>query len=50
MDRQYVGIDVHRRRSVIVRLSADGEWLGLHRIVNAVGWVGLKMAETRGDV
>jgi transposase len=34
MDRQYVGIDFHRRRSVIVRLSASGERLGLHRIVN----------------
>jgi hypothetical protein len=34
VDRQYVGIDFHRRRSVIVRLSADGERLGLHRIVN----------------
>ena len=27
MDRQYVGIDFHRRRSVIVRLSVDGERL-----------------------
>jgi hypothetical protein len=27
MDRQYVGIDFHRRRSVIVRLSAGGEKL-----------------------
>ena len=34
MDRQYVGIDLHRRRSVIVRLSGDGERLGVHRIVN----------------
>ena len=34
MDRQYVGIDFHRRRSVIVRLSVDGERLGLHRIAN----------------
>jgi transposase len=34
VDRQYVGIDFHRRRSVIVRLSADGARLGLHRIVN----------------
>jgi transposase len=34
MDRQYVGIDFHRRRSVIVRIAADGERLGLHRIVN----------------
>ncbi len=34
MDQQYVGIDFHRRRSVIVRVSASGERLGLHRIVN----------------
>jgi transposase len=34
MDRQYVGIDFHRRRSVIVRLSSTGERLAVHRIVN----------------
>jgi transposase len=34
MDRQYVGIDFHRRRSLIVRMSGDGERLGVHRIVN----------------
>ena len=34
MDRQYVGIDFHRRRSVIVRLDGDGARVGLHRIVN----------------
>jgi transposase len=34
VDRQYVGIDFHRRRSVIVRVSVDGERLGVHRIVN----------------
>ncbi len=34
MDRQYVGIDFHRRRSVIVRIAADGTRLGVHRIVN----------------
>jgi len=34
MDRQCVGIDFHRRRSVMVRLAADGERLGVHRIVN----------------
>jgi excisionase family DNA binding protein len=34
MDRQYVGIDFHRRRSVIVRLSGDGDSLGVHRIAN----------------
>jgi transposase len=37
MDRQYVGIDFHRRRSVIVRLDGSGERLGLHRIVNDPG-------------
>ncbi len=25
MEREYVGIDPHRRRSVIVRMGADGE-------------------------
>jgi transposase len=34
MDRQYVGIDFHRRRSVIVRIAWDGERLGVHRITN----------------
>ena len=34
MDRQYVGIDFHRRRSVIVRLSAAGEKLSSVRIPN----------------
>lgn len=34
MDRQYVGIDFLRRRSVLVRLDGDGQRLGLHRIVN----------------
>jgi hypothetical protein len=32
MDRQYVGIDFHRRRSVVVRLSATGEKLSSVRI------------------
>jgi hypothetical protein len=34
MDRQYVGIDFHRRRSVIVRKSATGEKLGSVRVAN----------------
>jgi hypothetical protein len=34
MDRQYVGIDFHRRRSVVVRLSATGEKLSSVRIPN----------------
>jgi transposase len=34
MDRQYVGIDFHRRRSVIVRVSATGEKLSSTRVAN----------------
>src|ERR687897_2317776 len=34
MDRQYVGIDFHRRRSVIVRVSAAGEKLSGVRVAN----------------
>src|SRR5262249_29694508 len=34
MHRQYVGIDFHRRRSVIVRLNAAGERLGVRRVAN----------------
>ena len=30
--RQYVGIDLHRRRSVIVRMTPEGEQLGWVRI------------------
>jgi transposase len=34
MDRQYVGIDFHRRRSVIVRKDAGGEKLSSVRVAN----------------
>ena len=34
MERQYVGIDLHRRRSVIVRVSEDGEKLSTVKIAN----------------
>jgi transposase len=34
MDRQYVGIDFHRRRSVIVRKDVAGEKLGSVRVAN----------------
>jgi hypothetical protein len=34
MDRQYVGIDLHRRRSVIVRVDGDGTKLGSVRVPN----------------
>ena len=32
--RQFVGMDLHRRRSVIVRMSESGEHLETVRIVN----------------
>jgi hypothetical protein len=35
MERDYVGIDFHRRRSVIVRLSATGERLSVVRVDNS---------------
>ena len=34
MEKQYVGIDLHRRRSVIVRRTAAGETLETVRIAN----------------
>ena len=45
MDGQYVGIDFHRRRSVIVRLDGSGERLGVHRIANDSFELGAVMAE-----
>jgi transposase len=41
---QYVGIDLHRRRSVIVRMSKDGELLETVRIVNGVDRLGAVLA------
>jgi transposase len=34
LERQYVGIDFHRRRSVIVRMSSGGERLSTTRVMN----------------
>jgi len=36
VDRQFVGMDLHRRRSVLVRMNQDGERLETVRIVNHV--------------
>ncbi len=37
--RQYVGIDLHRRRSVVVRMTPEGEQLGWVRLDNdPVAW------------
>ena len=49
MERQYVGIDSHRRRSVIVRMSEDGEKLSTVKIANAPIALSLAIAEAGPD-
>ena len=43
--RQFVGIDLHRQRSVIVRQSESGERLSAVRIVNDPVALGLQLEE-----
>jgi len=45
VERQYVGIDLHRRRSVIVRMSESGEVLSTVRIDNDPVALSLAVAE-----
>jgi transposase len=47
--RQYVGIDLHRRRSVIVRLTESGERLDAVRIVNDPVALGLQIEQAGED-
>ena len=47
--RQYVGIDLHRRRSVIVRMTEAGEQLSVARIVNDPVALGLEIAKAGPD-
>ncbi len=49
MQRQYVGIDLHRRRSVIVRVNDDGEKLSTVKIENDPVALGLALAEAGPD-
>ncbi len=49
MERQYVGIDLHRRRSVIVRRSAEGETLETVRIDNDPVALALAVAKAGPD-
>ena len=49
MDRQYVGIDFHRRRSVVVRMSASGEKLSCGRIPNDPVAIAAAVAEAGPD-
>ena len=45
VSRQYVGIDLHRRRSVIVRLDEAGKVLGKAQVLNDPVEFALAMAE-----
>jgi len=44
-ERQYVGIDLHRRRSVIVRMTGEGEKLDLVRIENDPVALAIEMSD-----
>jgi len=39
MEREYVGVDLHRRRSVIYRMNAAGEQLSCVRVPNESPWI-----------
>ena len=47
--KQYVGIDLHRQRSVIVRRDAAGETAATTRIDNGVVALAAVVAEARPD-
>jgi transposase len=47
--RQYVGIDLHRRRSVIVRMTPEGEQLGWVRLDNDPVALGVELAKAGPD-
>jgi transposase len=48
-EQQYVGIDLHRRRSVIVRMNDAGEVLGVSRIDNDPLSLSMAIAEAGPD-
>ncbi|MGA3353584.1 MAG: hypothetical protein ABSD85_10425 [Acidimicrobiales bacterium] len=48
-EQQYVGIDLHRRRSVIVRMNDAGEVLGTVRINNDPLKLAMAIAEAGPD-
>src|SRR4029079_16892107 len=47
--KQFVGIDLHRQRSVIVRQSESGEQLSAVRIVNDPVALGLQLEDAGAD-
>ncbi len=48
-EQQYVGIDLHRRRSVIVRMNDAGEVLGVSKIDNDPLSLSMALAEAGPD-
>jgi len=49
VERQYVGIDLHRRRSVIVRMTPEGEKLDVVRIENDPVAMAMELAKAGPD-
>ena len=49
MGEQYVGIDLHRRRSVIVRMTPEGEVLEMVRVDNDPVALSLELAKAGPD-
>ena len=49
MEREYVGIDFHRRRSVIVRMNSAGEKLSTIRLANDPLTIAAAVAEAGPD-
>jgi transposase len=49
VSHQYVGIDLHRRRSVIVRMDADGQVLGVEQVRNDPVELSMAMAKAGPD-
>jgi transposase len=49
VERQYVGIDLHRRRSVVVRMTEDGEVLDTVRIDNDPVALAVEVAKAGPD-
>ena len=48
-EQEYVGIDLHRRRSVIVRMNDDGDVVGVSRIDNDPLQLATAIAEAGPD-
>jgi hypothetical protein len=49
MAEPYVGIDLHRRRSVIVRMTGEGEVLEIVRVDNDPVALSLELAKAGPD-